>query len=383
MHTHVWSRGAIQTAPICSAPTCLEQGKAVPLAAPRWTAQRGPRTAPWHGFLRTDPGQSNSRWEGAAVGGRGAACALTPAEGLCPAPPRRLLPRTEPWGAAQGGGPGRPSSPSRRPGDTGAHRAGIEPPSVPSAGLRVPFYITGGSAAVTQRSAGLPRPGRGTGGREGRGPRLSPSAGLTPPPWRPLPRGHLRYLRRVRHPGAAGEQLPFPSLPASLLPSLPARHPLTAPSPSRRWVPPASAQPAGPVAGLLLFSLFSLSLPPFPRVYPHPPDLEVNAASTGREPASLKGAAPARLVPCWGSRAQDSRLRLQVWGEGAMAQQSSSASLVTSVWKIFFGLVAPVVEPGPGNSARPAGAGEQQPRGAPTATNGRRLHPPCSRASAV
>lgn len=139
------------------------------------TAQRGPRTAPWHGFLHTDPGQSHSQWEGAAGGGRGAGCAgLCPhrAEGLCPAPPRRLL---APHGALRGragrrAGPGRPSSPSRRPGDTGAHRAGIEPPSVPSAGLRAPFYITGGSAAVTQRTAGLPRPGRGTGGGRGRGP---------------------------------------------------------------------------------------------------------------------------------------------------------------------------------------------------------------------
>lgn len=200
-------------------------------------AQRGPRTVPWHGFIQTDPGQSNSQWEGAAGGleeseeaqaaglCRAAVPSRRPAEGLCPAPPWRL-PVLGPARCCEGpvtaAGPGRPSSLCRRPGDTGAHRAGTELPSPPSAESRAPFYITGGSAAVTQRTAGLPRPGRGTGGREGRGPRLSPSAGLAPPPWRPLPRGHLRYLRRVRHSGAAGGQLPFPPcLPPCLPPCAP------------------------------------------------------------------------------------------------------------------------------------------------------------------
>lgn len=233
-----------------------------------------------------------------------------PAEGLCPAPPWRL-PVLGPARCCEGpvtaAGPGRPSSLSRRPGDTGAHRAGIELPSPPSAGSRAPFYITGGSAAVTQRTAGLPRPGRGTGGREGRGPRLSPSAGLAPPPWRPLPRGHLRYLRRVRHPGAAGGQLPFPPcLPPCLPPCAPPpppHRPLTIAalgaagerpaSRSRRWAPS-------------LFFFF-LSLPPFPRVYP--PDLEVNVASAGREPASLKGAAPAQVRLCWVSGASTSAFK--------------------------------------------------------------------------
>lgn len=42
-----------------------------------------------------------------------------------------------------------------------------------------------------------------------------------------------------------------------------------------------------------------------------------------------------------------------MWGEGAIAQQSASASLATSVWDLFFGMVAPVVEPGPENSEVP------------------------------
>lgn len=49
-----------------------------------------------------------------------------------------------------------------------------------------------------------------------------------------------------------------------------------------------------------------------------------------------------------------------MWAEGAIEQQSASTSLVTSVWDIFFGLVAPVVEPGPGNIEAPVSARLEQ-----------------------
>lgn len=135
------------------------------------------------------------------------------AEGLCPAPPRRLL---APHGALRGragrrAGPavitlpapwGHRGAPSR---DRASLRAVRRAPSALLHNRRQRRgYTTNGGAAPAR-----PRYRR----REGTGPRLSPSAGLTPPPWRPLPRGHLRYLRRVRHPGAAGEQLPFLPFP--------------------------------------------------------------------------------------------------------------------------------------------------------------------------
>lgn len=190
-------------------------------------AQRGPRTVPRHGFLQTDPGQSNSQWEG-AVGGLEEAqgCALTLAgRGALPrsapaAPAAR--PRTELWGAGQSSGPGPAVTALPAPwGQRGApSRDRASPP--PSAGSRAPFYITGGSAAVTQRTAELPRPGHGTGGREGRGPRLSPSEGLAPPPCRPLPGVTSATCAGSGIPGLqanSSPSLPFPP------PSFPARAP--------------------------------------------------------------------------------------------------------------------------------------------------------------
>lgn len=236
------------------------------------TAQRGPRTAPWHSFLHTDPGQSHSQWEGAAGGGRGAGCAgLCPhrAEGLCPAPPRRLL---APHGALRGragrrAGPavitlpapwGHRGAPSR---DRASLRAVRRAPSALLHNRRQRRgYTTNGGAAPAR-----PRYRR----REGTGPRLSPSAGLTPPPWRPLPRGHLRYLRRVRHPGAAGEQLPFlpfpPCLPPSLTPCPPPPHHRGAGC--RRRAP---SQPV-PSLGSFSFRFFPFPSLPSPVFTPTPP----------------------------------------------------------------------------------------------------------------
>lgn len=224
-------------------------------------AQRGPRTVPWHGFLQTDPGQSNSQREGAAGGpeearAAGLCCALTAAEGLCPAPPGRLPvlgPARSREGPVRAAGPGRPSSPSQCPGHSGEHRAGIERPSLPSAGSRAPFYITGGSAAVTQRAAGLPRPGRGTGGTEGRGSRMSSSAAMAAPspgsPPLPAPGPAAR---------AAGGQLPFP-------PCLPPPLPATAtpsPPPHHRGAGCRRRAPSQPVPSLGSFSFLFFSFPP-------------------------------------------------------------------------------------------------------------------------
>lgn len=139
MHTHVWSRGAIPTAPICSAPACLEKGKAVPLAAPCWKSSARPthralaRLPPDRPWTKQFP-VGRCCWGLAGAGGGCAVpgCALTPAG-------RGALPRSAPAarsreGPVRAASLGRPSSPSRRPGDTGAHRARIEPPSLSSAG---------------------------------------------------------------------------------------------------------------------------------------------------------------------------------------------------------------------------------------------------------
>lgn len=274
MHTHGWSRGAIQTAPICSAPTCLEQGKAVPLAAPRCNSS----ARPTHRALARLP-PHRPRTKPFPVG---RCCWGRQGRRLCRAVPsqsRGALPRSAPAAA----GPARSSEgPGRAAGRAGpavialpapwGHRGA---PSRDRASLRAVRrapsallhnrrqrrgYTTNGGAAPAR-----PRYRR----REGTGPRLSPSAGLTPPPWRPLPRGHLRYLRRVRHPGAAGEQLPFlpfpPCLPPSLTPCPPPPHHRGAGC--RRRAP---SQPV-PSLGSFSFRFFPFPSLPSPVFTPTPP----------------------------------------------------------------------------------------------------------------
>lgn len=262
---------------------------------PVWSGERlflwqpGPRTAPGHGSLQTDPGQSNSRREGAVGAGRsrsstgGRAVSPHTAGSARSAPPRCC---TE--GRLRAAGPARPGCQCPPCGHRGApsrHRASL--PAV----RRVPSALLHNRRLHNDRRgcpgpAAVPAAERG----EGRGPPepLSRAGGAMVGPSRVT-----SATCAVSGTRGWSEQLPCPSLPfpSCLLPSFPSlpcppspHGPLTIAAPS--------AQPAGPVAGLLLcalFFFFFLSLPP---CLPARPGSEYRLSRP--EPASLKGAAAAR-----------------------------------------------------------------------------------------
>lgn len=255
MHTHVWSRGAIQTAPICSAPACLEQGKAAPLAARRWKSSARP-THRASARLSPDRPRAKQFPVRRCCWGSGGGTGLCPHAGR----PRGSAP-LRPSGSGCSAPHGAVRSRAERRAWAGRHcppgalgTAGRTEPgsSLPPAVRRVPSallhngrqrrgYTTNGGAAPARIRYRRER---------GEGAPLEPlrracAAAMSAPS-----RGHLRYLRRVRHPGAAGEQLPFPSLPASLLPC---PRPLTAPH--HRGAGCRRRAPSQPVPSLRSFSL--------------------------------------------------------------------------------------------------------------------------------